>query len=282
MHNNGYVPAGNVEQTDTSIKMEFESAEVKSTEKLIAVKVVINLPPQFSQDGEVTLYETSPDDLEYRKQLDQATMPSCHTTCWFELTVGLEDLKDNMEFQMEFTHADSHFVQFLNPMMVLYTYMEQPLSTLVERRQILTHHNHESTVRSPDQPAPQEHTNVPLSELDSQNNPCGKHTVRLQYSQLKFLDDDAITLISPPYVEFDYCYGHCNTPLEFLPLDDPTEGFDKRARILEVMNRLSENRRTPPPCCVPLTYIAREIIYSTGGQVAMTTIPSVQACGCRA
>lgn len=281
--------------TDMSRKMYFRRVDVKATENLIAVKLVINLPSDFSQDGEVTLYETSsPGDFDYRKKLDEATVPSCHSTCWFELTVGVENMQDNMEFLVEFTHRNREFVQMLNPMMVLYTYMVQPLSTLVKRRAMIGNYNHAQSVRSPQsdtdsdisQPetdSEDEQENIPLSQLKDRNDPCAKHTVQLEYSQLMWLDEDEdITLISPPRVEFDYCYGHCNTPLQFLPLDDPTEGFDKRARILEVMNRLSESRLTPPPCCLPLTYLANEIIYNTGGQVALTTIPSVQACGCRA
>ena len=283
------------EMTDMSRKMYFRRVDVKATENLIAVKLVINLPSDFSQEGEVTLYETSPGDFEHRKMLDEATVPSCHSTCWFELTVGVENMQDNMEFLVEFTHRNREFVQMLNPMMVLYTYMEQPLSTIVKKRLV----HHVQSVRSVqsdsasdsdiDSETPQDeqqndnNVNVPLSELKERDDPCAKHTVHLDYSQLMWLDEDEdITLVTPPYVQFDFCHGHCNTPLQFLPLDDPTEGFDKRARILEVMNRLSENRLTPPPCCLPLTYLANEIIYTTGSEVSLTTIPSVQSCGCRA
>ena len=252
-----------------SRKLEFQQPTIKTTEDVVDVKLVINLPAGFAQDGDVTLYEISSDDN--RKQLDTASVPSCHSTCWFQLTIGVDNLRDSMEFLVEFTHSDREFVQTLNPMMVLYTYSQQPLSNLVDTR----HKRQEGEVEG------EEQVNPLLSALDSRNEPCAKQTVRLDYSQLRWLDED-IVLISPPRVIFDFCYGHCNPPLNIPPIQQIAESFDKRARILEVVNRLSEGRLTPPPCCIPLSYVAKEIIYASGELVAMTTIPSVQECGCRA
>jgi hypothetical protein len=255
--------------TELTRKMQFERPAIKSSEDLVGVKLVLNLPAEFTQEGEVTLYETSPDDEEHRKILDEGSIPSCHSTCWFELTVGVENLQDSMELLVEFTHRNGEFVHRLNPLMVLFTYQPQPSMDLVPRRRRQAEEDGE------------EHVNTPLLTLKTQNEACRKHTVRLDYSELQWLGE-GVSLISPSDVVFDFCYGHCNTPLDTFPLDDPSESFGKRARILEVMNRLSENRLTPPPCCIPLSYIAKETIYSSGDLVIMTTIPSVQGCGCRA
>ena len=252
--------------------MQFQRPTIKATESLVDAKLVINLPPGFDQEGEVTLYETSSENFDLRKRLDRASVPSCHSTCWFELTVGVDNLRDSMEFLVEFNHRNGDFVRRLNPMMVLYTYREQPLSNLVSRR---------SSVAKRQDAGEEEPVNTLLSTLDSRGVQCAKQTVRLTYSQLRWLDED-IVLISPPRIIFDYCYGHCRPPFNILPQDDPTESFGRRARMLEVLNQLSENRLTPPPCCIPLSYTAKEIIYASGELVAMTTIPSVQACGCRA
>ena len=257
--------------TELTRKMQFERPTIKATENLVDVKLVINLPAGFNQDGDVTLFEISSDG-DSRKQLDTVSVPSCHSTCWFQLTVGVENLRDSMEFLVEFNHGDGDFVRRLNPMMVLYTYREQPVSNLVDTRR---------KRQQEEGMAGEEDVNTRLSTLESRNDPCTKQTVRLGYSQLRWLDED-IVLISPTRIIFDFCYGHCNPPLNVPPIHELTESFDKRARILEVVNRLSESRLTPPPCCVPVSYIAREIIYASGELVAMTTIPSVQGCGCRA
>ena len=266
------IPAGATDMTELSRKMDFQRPTIKATEDLVDVKLVINLPAGFSQEGEVTLFETSSND-DHHKKLDTVSVPSCHSTCWFQLTVGVENLRDSMGFLVEFTHTNGEFVRQLNPVMVLYTYRQQPISSLVDRRSLVSKRQEDPTEEAP--------VNTLLSTLESRNEPCGKQTVRLDYSQLRWLDDDTV-LISPPNVVFDFCYGHCNTPLNVLPIEDVAESFDKRARILEVLNRLSENRLTPPPCCIPLSYVAKEIIYASGDFVTMTTIPSVQACGCRA
>ena len=256
--------------TDQSRKMEFQRPTIKSSEDLVDVKLVINLPSGFSQEGEVTLYETTPDDE--RNQLDEVSVPSCRSTCWFELTVGVANLQDSMEFLVEFSHSDGEFIRSLNPMMVLYTYREQQVSSLVDTQR---------SVSKRQQEGGEEYANTPLAVLDTRNERCGKQTVRLEYSQLMWLDED-IVLISPDNVIFDFCYGHCETPLNLPPPQQLGQNYGKRARIMEVMNQLRGSRLTPPPCCIPLSYTAKEIIYASGELVAMTTIPSVQECGCRA
>ena len=282
--------AGRTGITDTSRKMYFQRVTVKPSEELLEVNLVINLPPGFSQDGEVTLYETSDDDSEHRKELDKASVPSCHSTCWFELTIGVDNLQDNMVLLVEFTHRNREFVQGLNPMIALYTYMEQPLSTIVARRHApdsMTAHHEDHEGRRDDhseqEEANHDFTNVLLSELNGRNHACSKQTVTLAYSQMNWLGSaEDITLINPTHIRFKFCHGHCNIPVDTVPYDDEDESFDKRARILEVMNRLSESRLTPPPCCVPHSYVANEVIYLVGDRVAMTTFPSVEECGCKA
>ena len=276
--------------------MHFERVTLKDSEDLICVHLVINLPPDFSDDGEVTLYDMS-DGPENRKELDTASMPSCHSTCWFELSVGVESLQDSMEFLLEFTHTDSDFLEGLNPMMVLYTYVEQPLSDIVTKRQAPDYmsarrdndngrnvpRQENPTTHTPEETSEGDHqyTNPLLSDLESRGERCGKHTVRLPYSQIRWIDED-ITLVSPSVIHLDFCYGHCNAQTELLRPSDPGENYDKRVRILELVNRLNENRLTPPPCCVPLSYHANEVIFAIGDYVAMTTFPSVDTCSCRA
>jgi hypothetical protein len=284
---------GTTDTTEMTRKMQFERVSLKDSEELICVHLVINLPPDFSEDGEVVLYETS-DDPEHRKELDKASMPSCHSTCWFELSVGVENLQDSMEFTLEFTHTDTDFLLGLNPMMVLYTYVDQPLSDVVTKRHapdyMTARHDHNRERIAPRQDNPttetpeeeeQEYTNPLLTELESRGEPCAKQTVRLPYSQIRWINED-ITIVSPSVIHLDFCYGHCNTQMDLLRHDTPGENYDKRVRILEVVNRLSENRLTPPPCCVPLSYLANEVIFAIGDYVAMTTFPSVETCGCRA
>lgn len=261
---------------DTSRKMHFQRVMLKPSEDVICAKLVINLPAGFSEEGEVTLYESSDSD-EHHRQLDKASVPSCHSTCWFELNVG-ENMADNMELLLEFTHRDTEFVERLNPMMVLYTYVEQSLPNFVTKR-LAT--KSVSTRSQDDDDEDETYENQLLSDLDSTGDRCGKQTVQLDYSQLDWLGED-VTLISPTKIKFDFCHGHCNIPVNVLPHNDVEQGFDKRARILEIMNRLSEDRLTPPPCCIPLSYIANEVIYAVGDLVAMTTFPSVELCGCRA
>lgn len=256
--------------------MNFQRAMLKASEDVICAKLVINLPAGFSEEGEVTLYESSDTD-EHHRQLDKASVPSCRSTCWFELKVG-EDMADNMELLLEFTHTNREFIERLNPMIVLYTYVEQSLPNFVTKRLAL---KSVGTRAQEEEENEETHENQLLSDLDSTGDPCGKQTLQLEYSQLKWLGED-VTLISPTTVEFDFCYGHCNIPVNVLPQNDDEQGFDKRARILEIMNRLSEDRLTPPPCCIPLSYIADEIIFAVGELATMTTFPSVEQCGCRA
>lgn len=272
--------------------MQFKGVTIKPSESLIAVNLVINLPPGFTEDGEVTLYEVSSDGSQ--RELDNASMPSCHSTCWFELTVGVENLQDSMELLVEFTHRNDEFVRGINPMMVLYTYMEQPLSEIVDKRRapdpISRGHRfhgqraaHDETDSQPNDEE-EEHVNTPLSEIDSSEGSCSKQTVRLEYSRMRWLGvGEDIELINPRQITFEFCYGLCNIPLVTVPYSDLDNTFDKRTRVLEVANlrRSSEARLNPPPSCIPLSYSANEVIYRVGDLVAMTTFPSVVECGCR-
>lgn len=254
--------------------MHFQRVMLKPSEDVICAKLVINLPAGFSEQGEVTLYESSDSDERHR-ELDKASVPSCHSTCWFELNVG-KNMADNMELLLEFTHTNVEFVEGLDPMMVLYTYVEQSLPNFVTKRLVpksVSAHAPENDEET--------HENQLLSDLDSTGIRCGKQTVQLDYFQLEWLGED-VTLINPARVEFDFCYGHCKIPANVLPHNDTEQGFDKRARILEIMNRLSEDRLTPPPCCIPLSYTANNVIFAVGEFVTMTTFPSVELCGCRA
>ena len=272
--------------TDTSREMQFKGVTVKPSESLIAINLVINLPPGFSEDGDVTLYKMSSDG--YEKQLDNASMPSCQSTCWFELTVGVENLEDSMDLRVEFTHRNDEFVRGINPMIVLYTYMDQPLSEIVDKRRapdpISRQHRREEPhdeVYS-EQSHDSEPVTTPLSEID--DNSCSKQTVRLGYSQMRWLGvAENIELINPPHITFEFCYGPCNIPLVAVPYSDLDNTFNKRTRVLEVANlrRSSEHRLNPPPSCIPLSYTANEVIYAVGNLVAMTTFPSVVECGCR-
>ena len=261
--------------SDQSRKMEFQRPTIKSNEDLVEVKVVINLPAGFTEQGEATLYEVLSDDTDERKLLDEASIPSCRSTCWFELTVGVDNMNDNMEFLVEFSHSDAEFIRELNPMMVLYTYREQPVSNLVmeRRRSVMSKRQEAGT---------QEESNTLLSDLSERDDPCGKQTVLLDYNQLRWLDEDDIILISPANIQFDFCYGHCRIPLNLPPPQELTDQIGRRARLMEALNVLKGSRLTPPPCCIPTSYTASEIIYASGELVAMTTIPSVQGCGCRA
>ena len=257
--------------------MNFQRVMLKPSENLISVKLVVNLPSGFSEEGDVLLSETS-DNLDHN-HLDRVSVPSCHSTCWFELNVGTENMQDNMELLLQFTHTSRQFIQGLNPMMVLYTYVVQPLPNLVTKRHLpnsMSAHHDQGNQDS------HQHVNPLLSELESRDIACSKQTVQLAYSQMKWLGED-ITIINPSSnIHFEFCYGHCNIPLDQLSPSDPRESYNKRARILEVMNQLSESRLTPKPCCVPRSYIANEVIYAVGELVALTTFPSVEQCGCRA
>ena len=248
--------------------MHFQRVSLNPSEQLISVKLVLRLPAGFSEDGEVTLYKVS-DGSEEHKQLDNVAVPSCGSTCWFELNVSTENMLDEMELLLEFTHRNIDFVRGLKPMLVLYTYVAQSMASFVSKRGTMAL-------------GEEEHANLPLAELDSRNTACSKHSVELEYSQMKWLGDDITILTPSSNIRFEFCYGNCNSPLALLPHLDPTQDYDYRARILEVMNRVSESQLTPPPCCIPLSYTVINIIYDVGGLTRLTTFPSVEQCGCRA
>ena len=259
--------------------MRFQTAMLKPSEQVISTKLVISLPATFSEDGEVTLYKFS-DGSEHFQLLDKAQVPTYGTTSWFELTVGTTSVMEGTGLQIELTHSNFNFLENLQPMLVLYTYVEQSLPNLIGKRSAT-----DTISVDEDQSNVEEQSNVPLSELDEQNVACSKQSVSLEYSQLNYWLGEDVTIIAPPTpINFDFCYGHCLSPLEVpLHVDDGLD-YDKRARILEVMNQMMyhPHRLTPPPCCIPLSYIASKMLYTQDDIVMLTSFPMVERCGCKA
>ena len=249
--------------------MWFQTAMLKPSEQVISTKLVINLPATFSEDGEVTLYKIS-NDSENFQLLDKAQVPTYGTTSWFELTVGTTSVMESTGLQIELTHSNFNFLENLQPMLVLYTYVEQSLPNLIAKR---------SASSTEEESNGEQQSNVPLSELDERNVACSKHSVSLDYSQLLNLN---VTVISPPNgINFEFCYGHCLSPLQVPLHEDHGSGYDKRARILKQV-MYDSHRLTPPPCCIPLSYNTSDILYIDRDVVTKTQFPTVERCGCRA
>lgn len=271
--------AGTTNLADLSRKMQFSRPTIKASEPVVDVKLVINLPSGFTQSGEVTLYKSSSDNPEHT-QLDRVSMPSCSTTCWFQLTVGLDNLRDSMKFLIRFNHGDGNFIEDINPMIVLYTNRDQSEAMSNMFAQESRNSQAKRQAVDADTPTPTPPPNMPLSQLKMRNRPCRKETAYLTYSQLRWLDED-INLIAPTYISFDFCYGSCNLRFDMNPLDIPADRYNRRTRVLQAINQLGGGTVLPQSCCVPTSYTAKEIIYASGDLVTMTTLPSVHSCGCR-
>ena len=254
--------------TGTTRKMQFQNPSLKPTERVICTKLVINLPSTFSEDGEITLYKQF-EGSDHYQLLDKAQVPTYGTASWFELTVGHTGAMKGVKLQIELTHNNMAFLQGVEPMLVMYTYVEPSLPSFITKRSSTGTVGIEATG---------------LADLDKRNLACSKHSVTLHYSQLRWLGDN-VTITAPNSSRFklDYCYGHCLSPLDVRRLHDDThQDYDKRARILEVLNQMNNSRRlTPPPCCIPLHFTASELVYEQYNVYTRTSFPVVTDCGCR-
>ena len=252
--------------TGTTRKMQFQTAHLKPSERVICTKLVVNLPSTFSEDGEITLYKQF-EGSDHYQLLDKAQVPTYGTASWFELTVGHTGAMEGVKLQIELTHNNMDFLQGVQPMLAMYTYVEPSLPSFITKRSSTGTVGIEATG---------------LADLDERNVACSKHSVTLDYSQIRWLGDD-VTIIAPsPRIKFDYCYGHCLSPLDVRLHGDTRQDYDKRARILEVINQMNNSSRlTPPPCCIPLHYTASQLQYIHFDIVILTTFPVVTDCGCR-
>lgn len=239
------------------MKMQFERAGLKPMEQVIGAKLVMKLPIAFSASGEVVVYKLV---NGAKQELDRTRMPNDSVT-WLELSIGPVDM--DIELELELTEENAEFLQGLNTntMLALYTYVEptQNMPRNIHRRS------------SSDQDGAFTYT--------PPNTECSKQTVTLQYSQLQWLGDDVSILSPPDAIDFDFCAGECTFSRD-VPLPHQIQEFNKRTRMMEVMNQIGE-RLTPPPSCIPLTFSTAEIIYVLGDIVNLTTLPTVESCGCR-
>ena len=253
--------------TGTTRKMQFQTPSLKRTERVICTKLVISLPSTFSEDGEITLYKQF-EGSDHYQLLDKAQVPTYGTTSWFELTVGHTGAMEGVKLQIELTHNNMDFLQGVEPMLVMYTYVEPSFPSFVTKRSSTGTVGIEVTG---------------LADLDERNVACSKQSVTLHYSKLQWLGDVTITAPPSSLIKLDYCYGHCLSPLEVGRLHKNThQDYDKRARILEVLNQMNNSKRlTPPPCCIPLNFTASEVVYEQFNVYTLTTFPVVTACGCR-
>lgn len=140
----------------------------------------------------------------------------------------------------------------------------------VSKRQVVTSQR-DATLRSRSQ------GRQPYAELARQD--CQIHGVNTTVEELGWLSPN-YDVIMPYSVNFTFCYGRCDRPLDVAV----SHKYTTHARLL---NLLKPDLATAglAPCCVPSSKpedtTTVQIIFLNGNVTQTTTMPSIKACTCQ-
>ncbi len=114
---------------------------------------------------------------------------------------------------------------------------------------------------------------------DLERQDCQLHGVNTTVEQLGWLSPN-YDVIMPYSVNFTFCYGRCNRPLDIAV----SHKYTTHARILNLL-KPDLAREGLAPCCVPSSKpedtTTVQIIFLNGNVTQTTTMPSIKKCTCQ-
>ena len=114
---------------------------------------------------------------------------------------------------------------------------------------------------------------------DLERQDCQLHRVNTTVEQLGWLSPN-YDVIMPYSVNFTFCYGRCNRPLDIAV----SHKYTSHARILNLL-KPDLAREGLAPCCVPSSKpedtTTVQIIFLNGNVTQTTTMPSIKKCTCQ-